>query len=158
MLALVEDTARDTVEAMVMATVEAIITVTTVATAIEARTTVTATAPADDKLQSSAEIKKTFERSLSSSFGGEGSSFLCTEAVLFVYQLYDLRDVVSFHQFISDEIFLLHRALRHVALALDQRQFTTAPAGTPEVHGDQTNLIFQGVCCQCWCWLDLLLM
>ena len=51
MLALVEDTARDTVEVMGMATVGAIITVTAVDTAIKARTMVPATAPAGDKLQ-----------------------------------------------------------------------------------------------------------
>ena len=51
MLVLVEDTARGMVEVMGMATVGAIITVTTVDTAIAARTTVQATAPAGDKLQ-----------------------------------------------------------------------------------------------------------
>ena len=101
MLAMVEGTARDTVEVMGMATVEVIITVTTVDTVIAANmeiqagivdTVVAAPAPAGTKKQFTATNRNTFLRSLSSTCGREGSSFLYPEAVLLVHQLDDLRD------------------------------------------------------------------
>ena len=81
-------------------------------------TVVAATAPAGTKKQFTAANRNTFIRSLSSTFGGEGSSFLYPEAVLFVHELDDLRDGEPFVQLGTDEPFLLHRSLGHVALAL----------------------------------------
>ena len=156
MRALVEDTARGTVEVMVMATVVAIITVTTVDTAIAANMeipvrmvdmVVAATAPVGTKKQFTAANRNIFVRSLSHSFRGEGSSFLYPESVFFIHQLDDLRDGVSFHQFIPNKTFLLHCSLGHVALALSQGQFTTAAAGALEVHRYLTNLVLNRVCC-----------
>jgi len=77
-----------------------------------------ATAPAGNKKQSSAAQRKKFIRSLSSSCGGEGSPFLYPKAVLLVHELDDLRYGEPFIQLGTDEPFLLHRSLGHVALAL----------------------------------------
>ena len=85
---------------------------------------------------------------------GEGSFFLYPEAVFFVHELDNLGDGEPFIQLGTDEPFLLHRSLGHVALALSQRQLSTAPAGALEVHGHLTNLVLYRVCCCGRCRLD----
>jgi len=110
-------------------------------------TVVAATAPAGTKKQSSAGRRNTFIQFLSLSFVGEELSFLHPEAVLLVHELDDLRDGITFSQFCPDEAFFLHGSLGHVALALSQRQLSTALTGAFEIHGHLPDLVLYRVCC-----------